>query len=125
MKMDNPARRTNGLVPDGARLAASGKAGIAHFTEGGVTIFVVDETTKSLIFSGRVPANEQVVIRIDGDAKTVVAQTTQSEDDKDAGFVLAKPIEKDHRFSIWTLGGPPPGQGVMPTTSRTSIEIVE
>ena len=61
----NPGRRTGGLVPGGAKLAASGKAGIAHFTSGGVGIYVVDETDRSLVFSGEIPADAMVVVRID------------------------------------------------------------
>jgi len=101
-----PGARGNGLVPATAQLAASGKAGIAHFTPGGVTIYVVDETDKALIFSGGIPEDAQAVIRVDPDMEAVVVQgpSAHESDKPDEGkpFVLAKPIDKTHRFSIWT-----------------------
>ena len=118
--LGNPGRQTNGLVPDGAKLAAVGKPGIAHFSPGGVTIYVVDDTAKSLVFSGAIPDDAQVVVRVDPDAEAVVAQgATSTEDDKPT--ILAKPIDKTHRFSIWTTGAPL--VATKPTTR--SIEISE
>ena len=117
----DPGRRTNGLVPDGARLAAVGKPGIAHFSPGGVTIYVVDETAKSLIFSGAIPDDAQVVVRVDPDSEAVIAAGPTSDDGDDEPLVLAKPIEKTHRFSIWTTGE---RSGAATPTTR-SIEISE
>ena len=113
----NPGRRTGGLVPDGAKLAASGKTGIAHFTSGGASIYVVDETDRSLVFSGAIPADAMVVIRIDRDAEAVVAEGAQS-DEGEKPTTLAR-IDKTHRFSIWTTGEPAAGR--TPTTQ--SVEI--
>jgi hypothetical protein len=114
------ADRTNGLVPEGARLAAVGKPGIAHFSPGGVTIYVVDETAKSLVFSGAIPDDAQVVVRVDPDAEAIVAAGPSSDDDEEP-MILAKPIDKTHRFSIWTTGQYP--AAAAPTTR--SIEISE
>jgi len=116
----NPSRRTNGLVPDGADLAASGKPGIAHFTSGGVRLYVVDETARSLIFSGEIPEGAEIVVRIDPDAEAVVAETPCAEED-DKPTVLAKPIDKTHKFSIWTRV---PRHGAAAPTTQ-SIEIPE
>src|SRR5688500_6932990 len=115
-----PDARGDGLVPGEAKLAASGKPTIAHFKPGGATLYVVDETTKSLIFSGQIPADAQVVIRVDREASAVVAQASESEEGGDA-MVLAKPIDKNHRFSMWTVGDR--ATGAKPTTR--SIEISE
>ena len=118
--LGNEGRQTNGLVPDGAKLAAVGKPGIAHFSPGGVTIYVVDDTSKSLIFSGAIPNDAHVVVRVDPDAEAVTATGARASH-ADKPIILAHPIDKTHRFSIWTTGGR--SDAMSPTTQ--SIEISE
>src|SRR5688572_10388793 len=115
-----PDARGNGLVPGEAKLAASGVPTIAHFTPGESTVYVDDETTKSLVFSGEVPSNSDVIIRVNRETSAVEAQATQSADGEDT-YVLAKPIDKNHRFSMWTV--PKSSAGAKPATR--SIEISE
>jgi hypothetical protein len=71
------------------------------------------------VFSGRIPDDSPSVIRIDADAKAVVA--VGPDDDHETAIVLAKPIDTTHRFSIWTTAGQ--SASMLPTTQ--SIEISE
>ena len=87
-----------GLVPETARRVAVGIPPLSFATSSTGPVYVIDETSMSLVTTFSPPTSAGGIIYVD---PTIKAVTLQDPAGNTAKITLASPIDPAHKFSIW------------------------
>jgi hypothetical protein len=113
-------RQVNWVVPDSAEIAAQGKLPLSFLVSRSGMLYIYDQDTKSLIYSGEMRDDDQVLIQIDPEQKAITAQGSMGEP-----VTLVKKIDPKDRYSMYFVpagAAAPPGTQAAPASDGRTIQ---